>query len=119
MGTLIHPIPYGETVTVHRVTAAAQDEYGNDVDVMTDIEISGVALWPRTASEAANPDTAAATRVVVGLTALIPPGFAVTATDRITARGMLYEVDGEPGVWRSYITAHDVGTEIALRRVEG
>lgn len=116
---VIHPVPYGETITLHRVEATGFDEYGNDITETVDVTVDGVALWPRTASSREGADTDAATRVVIGLAALLPPGVAVKATDTVTARGALYEVDGEPGVWRSYFTNTSAGTELSLRRVEG
>lgn len=117
--TVIHPVPYGETIVLHRVETSGVDEYGNDVTTSSDITVNNVALWPRTTTAREGADTDAATRVVIGLAAMLPPGVAVKATDTVTARGALYQVDGEPGVWRSYFTDHNAGTELSLRRVEG
>lgn len=77
--------------------------------------VEGCAIWPRTSSE----QDQARSQVIVGLTVFIPPGVDVPATDKARVRGVLYEVDGDPGLYRSPLTGHASGTEVALRRVTG
>lgn len=114
---VIHPIPYGEPVTLLRTDAGGTDEYGNDVLTEVTTAISNVAVWPRTGTETDNGD--ARDQTVIGLTLLIPPGIDVQSTDRFMVRGNRYEVAGEPGVWRSYLTGTLAGTEVNLTRIEG
>jgi hypothetical protein len=107
--------PFGETVTLLRSTVTGQDGYGNDVRTETEVEVAGCAVWPRGSTE----QTAGRATVIVGLTAVLPPGTAVAATDRMRVRGLVYAVDGEPGVWTSPLTGTEAGTEVALTRVTG
>lgn len=118
--TAIHPIPYGETVTLLRTGSTTHDEYGNDVLDESSSVIRDVAVWPRTSSETTGENNAGdRNQTIIGLTLLIPPGIAVRSTDRFVVRGERYEVDGEPGVWRSYLTNTQAGTQVTLTRVEG
>lgn len=112
---------YGETVTLRRTATSGVDEYGNDVIVSEQTVVRNVAVWPRTSSGTTGGGETLGDRdtVIVGLTLLVPPGVLVTATDQVDVRGKTYDVDGEPGVWRSYLTGYRAGTEVALRRVEG
>jgi hypothetical protein len=111
-------VAHGDTVTLLRTEVAGRDRYGNDILQTTGTDIPGVAVWPRGA-RANGEDTNARDQVIIGITALIPPGVTVASTDRIRWRGNEYEVDGEPGMWRSYLTGFEGGTEVALLRVTG
>jgi hypothetical protein len=114
------PLPHGETVTLHRSGVTGQDEYGNDVYGLVDIPIHGCAVWPRSSSrQGTSEDNDARFTVISGLNVLVPPGVEVTPTDEMTVRGERWEVDGEPGRWRSFFTGREAGTELALRRVTG
>ncbi len=115
---MVWPLPAGETVVLHTTGPTTHDEYGNDVLTTVETKVAGVAVWPRTSGTTDTED--GANRLVIsGLVALFPPGIAVKATDRVWARGAMYEVEGEPGQWRSYLTGTEAGTQVALRRVEG
>jgi hypothetical protein len=107
----------GETVTIRRPDATS-DRYGNagpDWSSVTDTAVAGVAVAPRLEGE---DRTLGRQGVVVGLTLYLPPGSDIAATDRVVVRGDVYEVDGEPGDWRSpHSTAK--GIEVAVRRVAG
>jgi hypothetical protein len=111
-------IPYGDTVTLLRTEVTGRDRYGNDILATVGTDVPGVAVWPRGA-RANGEDTEARDTVIIGLTALLPPGVAVKATDRLQWRGEEYEIDGEPGLHRSYLTGFAAGTEVALVRVVG
>jgi hypothetical protein len=107
----------GETVTLIRRTRTGTDADGNDVWTDTPVVVPRCAVWPRTAVETlagGRQDTS-----IVGLSLLAPPGTVIAVTDRITARGLTWEVDGEPGVWDSALTGSRAGVEVALRRVSG
>ncbi len=113
---MLLPAQHGETVTLLRTEVTGHDEFGNDVLSPVTVDVRGVAVWPRTASRDVEGQN---TLVISGLFVMLPPGIDVKATDRMLVRGTRYEVDGEPGVWRSYLTGTDAGTQVALRRVEG
>jgi hypothetical protein len=116
---LIHPVQFGEPVTLLRTSSNSVDDYGNDVIIDAEIEIADVAVWPRTSSESTGENNGDRVQTIIGLTLLIPPGIEVHSTDRFHVRGSTYEVDGEPGVWRSYLTDTRAGTQVFLTRVEG
>lgn len=84
-----------ETVTrLRRSQAPARfGQLGPEVET----EIRNCTLIPRTSSE----DTDRADTVVVGLTLIAPPLTDLVATDRIRARGELYQIEGMPGDYRT------------------
>lgn len=49
----------------------------------------------------------------------VPSSVVMGARDRVTARGIRYEVDGETRVFRNPYGARMDGNQIKLRRVEG
>lgn len=112
----------GEAVTIVRRTVSGQDAYGNDVYAETQIVVQGVALWLGSGTgggKAGLEDIRGRDTVTIDLTAIMPPGTVVYATDRVLARGDLYEVVGTPVAWVSPLTGADGGVEAALRRVTG
>lgn len=112
--------PFGETVVWHQRTIAGRDALGNDTYTVVDIAIGNVPVWPVDANAAAgNELTQARDTVIIGLAALLPPGTPVAALDRVTVRGDLYEVNGEPADQRSFLTGWHPGVLINLRRVTG
>lgn len=111
---------FGETVTVLSAPLAT-DEYGSpsaerDWSAATETVIEGCAVAPRSSSEVDDPGR---TAVIVGLSVFLPAGSVVSPHDRMLVRGETYEVEGEPGVWRSPFTGWTPGVEVALRRVAG
>jgi hypothetical protein len=110
------PYPLGRTVTFLRPGPPTRDAHGNNVpgpDVPT--PVAGCAVYPRTSSE----NTDRRDQVVIGLTAVMPYGTDVRATDRVKVDGVIYEIDGEPGVHESPLTGAQMGVEVALTRVTG
>lgn len=107
-------LPYGETVTRIRATPGGYDQYGDPLPGTTsELEIPGCALAPRYSHEQTEPGRRA---VIEGLTLFTPPGADILPGDNVTARGIRYLVDGEPGDWRSPYTGINRGVEITLRR---
>ena len=110
------PYPFGETVTFLRPGPPAQDDYGNDVpgpDV--EVVVAGCAVWPRSSSE----DVQARLQVTEGLNVLAPYGTDVRSHDRAKVGGVLYDVDGDPGEWRSSLTGTRAGVQVSLTRITG
>lgn len=104
-------------VRIRAGASTTPDGYGNAVpgaDVETSLPTLGIA--PRSSSEFNQPGR---TAVIVGLTVFFPGGTDVLSTDRFRVRGTVYEVDGEPGDWRSPFTGRRPGVEVALKRVTG
>jgi hypothetical protein len=109
---------HGETVTILRA-GATTDYYGNvstDWGAATETEVTGCALAPRKAEEERDQGRQG---VIIGLTLYAPPGTDLLPTDRVRARGEVFEVDGFPGIWDNPLTGTSFGIEVALRRVEG
>lgn len=107
--------PFGETVTLLRRALTGQDQYGNDVYSDTATDLRGCVVVPRNSSELVQgQDT-----IIVGLTLYAPAGTALAATDRFSVRGLEYEVDGEPGEYRSPLTGSRGPVQVALTRVTG
>lgn len=112
--------PFGEMVTLHRRTATGRDALGNDIYTETAATLTNVAVWPVDANgSGGNEITGARETVIIGLAALLPPGTVVSALDRVTVRGELHEVNGEPAVERSFLTGWYPGVLVNLRRVTG
>ena len=111
----------GETVTVLRPGPAAQDAYGNDVPgTPTEIPVLGCAVAPRDGTGAgANEIVDARDTVITGLTLWAPYGTDIRATDRIRVAGIVYEVDGQPGSFRSPFTGSTGPVVAALELVTG
>lgn len=108
--------PAGETVTLVRHGSPTEDDYGNDVPgTATETDIPGSVVAPRTSGE----DVQGRDQVVVGLNVWVPAGTDVRPTDQFRVRGVLYEVDGEAGAWRSPFTAIASPIQVALSRVAG
>lgn len=106
----------GETVTIVRPGPPTEDEYGNEAPgAPTESTISGCAVAPRSSSE----DLQARDQVIVGLTVWMPSGSVVYPTDQMRVRGVLYDVDGEPGGFLNPFTGSAGPVQVALTRVSG
>lgn len=111
--------PVGQTVTIIRATYVV-DDFGDlrPTGPPSRTVIAGCALAPRSSSDVTEP---ARQGVLVGLTLYIPdPAVDIVPTDRVEWGGVLYDIDGDVGVWRSPFAAGLVdGVEVALRRTIG
>lgn len=94
------------------------DEWtGDPVGEPTPHTIDDCAVAPRTGGETNNLGTA----VIVGLSLFAPYASDIVSTDRIYLPGdpQAWEVDGEPGNWRSPFTDWRPGCQVALTRQRG
>ena len=110
--------PHGETVTIVRAPVGATDDYGNPVDDWegaSQTVVTECALAPRSEPESGGPDNPA---VLIGFQLYAPPGTDIRPTDRVLARGEVFEVDGISAQWANPFTGTDFGVEVALRRSE-
>jgi hypothetical protein len=109
-----------QTVTVVRAAPGGRDRYGDPVDGdVVEFDLSHVAVAPRGSSDVSD---RARTGVIVGATLYAPaadPPHDVRSTDRIRWRGVMFDVEGDVGVWVSPWTGQVRGVEVALRRAEG
>jgi hypothetical protein len=112
----VNGFPHGETVTVIRPGASTEDPYGNEVPgTPTETDVPGCAIAPRSSSE----DLQARDQVIVGLNVWMPSGTVVNATDQMRVRGVLYEIDGEPGAFSTPFTGTVGPVQVSLTRVSG
>lgn len=113
------PFVHGETVVRLRAVEAT-NAYGDierDWANAAEARIDGCALAPTVEQEFHQPGRDG---VEVGWTLYAPYAADVTAYDRIEHhRYGMFEVDGEPGLWRSPFTGREAGMTVRLRRVEG
>jgi hypothetical protein len=107
--------PFGETVVLKSRTVTGQDADGNDVYGTTAATLEGVPVWPRNSSELVQGENL----TIVGLSALLPPGTDASAIDVVTVYGGDYEIDGEPGRYRSPFTNTEPGVLVNLTRISG
>lgn len=114
-------LPAGDTVTILRPGPPTEDVYGNDVPgTPTEICVPGCAVSPRDSTGAGtNEITDARDTVIVGLTLYAPAGTDIRATDQVRVNGELYEVDGQPGRFRSPFTSSAGPVVVALELVTG
>lgn len=111
--------PYGETVQV-LTAGTATDPYSGkpspDWTSLTSVDVPGVAVEPRPSG---GPLQDARNQVTSGLTLYMPAGTGITAQNRVTVRGVTYDVLGEPAVWRSPFTGWEPGIVVQVERSEG
>lgn len=104
-----------ETIVVHRPLAA--NRFGEAGGWEADREVTGCIIVPRSES-GVDETTFRQQTTIVGVTVYAPPFTDVEPTDQVTARGVRWQVDGEPGDYRSAGGRRKV-VAIQLRRVEG
>lgn len=105
-----------ETITVVR---RSRDRNG-DPTASASHDISGCVVQPRDGNgTGGNERTFTQSTVISGLSVWAPPGTDLLASDAVTYHGHSYEVEGEPGVYRSFVTGTDLGVYVALQRVTG
>lgn len=107
----------GEQVTIlHRVATGGTDRYGNPTYTTTEVNVPGVAV--RVVSSTETPGEGGSSLATV-LEMVFPPGTTVGANDRVRARGLVYEVDGEPQVETDPMVGGDAGVKVIARRASG
>lgn len=105
----------GEPVTIRQRIPAGLDAYGNAVFTDQTTIVTGCAFSPGLSIEATQGRDTITSQPV----AYLPAGTAVAGIDALTVRGVRYEVDGTPNVWRSPFTGVTRGIEVRLKGVTG
>lgn len=103
-----------DTVTVIDRVLTGQDDYGQDVYEDVEREVPGCNMQPVSSTETVD----GRDQVVTRWRLAGPPGMGLTALSRVRYQGVLYEVDGEPGVRHSFAALLD-HTEAFLKVVSG
>lgn len=105
-----------ETVAYAAFQSGTEDAHGNPVESWADpVDVDVLAFDPGSTSE---PRLPGQDRVVIEPTLYVPTDVVMGSRDRVTARGLLYEVDGATREW-SHPELSPSGNVITLRRVEG
>lgn len=109
--------PFGESVQIEAALSGIENAHGDLLEGFAQpVTVDGCAFDPGGSAESFGPGR----DVVISQPRLFaPPGTVVTARSRVTVRGLLYVVQGEPAVWRSPFTGWEPGVAIPLERVEG
>lgn len=106
----------GDTETITVVTPPPDDIHGDPVGSATTVDVHGCIFAPGPSTEnVSNGGTTVirSNQVDTDATVYAPAGTAVKPTDRILARGVTYEVVGDPLVWANALV------EVKLRHVKG
>lgn len=100
--------------TVTRLRGRTRDRFGNWQGTDTETDIPGCSVQPASAIES----TDRGEMLVTSVTAYLPPGTDITATDRIRWLGSTYEVNGTPAAHatRAGVPSHVVAE---LKLVQG
>lgn len=111
--------PYGETVQV-LTAGTSTDPYSNenaaDWTSPSSVDVTGVAVEPRPSGE---PLQDARNQVTSGFTLYMPPGTTITPQNRVSVRGVTYDVLGEPAEWTNPFTGWEPGIVVQVERSEG
>lgn len=109
--------PFAEDFTILSRTVTGQDSYGDDVYGTTETPVTG-AFAPAGSTELTDGRDTVMAFPTIYLTAgsLVP-----AATDQIRreATGYVYEIDGEPAVYRNPFNGDQPGAVLRLKRVTG
>lgn len=108
--TIVRPIPSGAT---NRYGDALPGGHASSPQRIT---VDGCAVAPRASNDVNEPGRQG---VIVGLSLYAPPGTEIRHGDQVEIDDVLYDVDGNAGVWTSPFTTVASGVEVALRRVGG
>lgn len=104
---------FAETLTIRRL--GPRDRFGDLTSGVPDRDVDGCVVWPTGSDE----NTDMRDQVNAELTALLPAGTDVKATDEILRGGEPFEVIGRPEQYRNPFTGTDPGVLINLRRTTG
>lgn len=117
VGAVVPPAFGEQVILMTRTPVAGRDAYGNTRYATTETPVDGCAIRALSSSEAAG-DTPA-DRIADEIEVIMPPGTAVTAHDRIRARGLVYEVNGTPNGQYNPMTGTEPGVRVVAQRISG
>lgn len=107
--------PFPETFSIVTRAVTGQDADGNDVYGETEIAAFG-AFAPEGSTELIQGQETVLTHPTIYLN---PESPVPSPTDKIRARGVLYDVDGDPQVFHNPFTGDEPGPVLRLLRVTG
>lgn len=107
--------PFPETFTIHTRGVTGTDGDGNDIYGDTDTTTTG-AFAPAGSAELIQGQNTVLTHDTIYLA----DGAAVPKpTDQVTARGVRYDIDGEPEVFHNPFTGYEPGAVVKLLKATG
>lgn len=104
--------PHGVMVTV-RSTTTTTNSHGDSTTVVVESQWGPCAVAPRSSEERTD---SRAPAVITGLT-VYGPQIDLDADDTLLIDGETYQVEGNPGEWRSPFTDWAPGLEVAVKKV--
>lgn len=108
--------PFGVTVTVETWSAGSADAHGNSAPSWAaGVAVPGCGFDPGGTEEPFGEGRAVV--VVTQPKVFMPSGTAITARDRVTVRGVTYQVVGDPADWVNPFTGRAFGLQVNLERV--
>lgn len=118
-------LPYGETITLVRRSirtdrgVPVRDDYGMPLHEDIEIEVPGCVIT--TAGAAGQPfsQERTASQVTTRMQLQMPSDVELDPDDRVRARGLEFEVDGELGPTMSPFSGRCGPTDVFLKRVTG
>jgi hypothetical protein len=106
-----------ETVQHQVYVTGAEDAHGNEIESWAAAVSLGIyAFGP---GESVEPLTPGYDRVVTTPTLFVPSTAVLTHRDRVTVRGLLFEVDGDMLPFRNPFDPSMDGNSVNLKRVTG
>ena len=110
---------FGESVTFEALVVGAEDDHGNPIESYgPPMVVDYCAFDPGVSVESFSPgrDVVSTTpRVFTPASATV----SVSPRDRVTVRGLVYQVKGDPQVWVNPFTGWHPGGVINLERTAG
>jgi hypothetical protein len=101
-----------ELVQIIRRNSVSEDEYGEPVFVLTEIDVQALVA-NRTSATLFE---AAEISLVQGLRLFLPAGTEVQDDDRFRVRGKVYEMDGDAFDWRDGLGSWNPGVVVDLQK---
>ena len=109
----------GETVTLVRLPAGF-DPHGEPVEGPVEhIPVHRCAVAPRTTAQEGEIIDYGREGLVTAAQVFMPVDVDVRYTDQVIARGIRYDVEGQPAGWESPYSSRRPGQVVILRRAEG
>lgn len=104
-------------MTIVRVRPPGFDQYGDPIaGTPNRLTLEGAFVAPRSTSDI---DARGRQGVINGLTLFGEFGTDLVHTDQVEVDGVLYDIDGDAGQWKSPFTGWEAGCEVALVRAVG
>ena len=86
----------GESVVLHHITPGGKDKYGDPIASTTTDQTITVKVAPATSDEETDRGRDG---IVNGWNLYAPVGTVTAFTDKVTVRGVMCRVQGEPAAW--------------------